>query len=424
MMGALYRVVVWLAVPFVFGYFLWRARREPGYRRDWGQRLGFIPTEIPEDAVWVHTASVGEVQAIAPVIDDLLASRPDLPVVVTTMTPAGRQRVEERFSNRVHHCYIPLDLASAARRFLDRLRPRLGIIVEMELWPELLRASRQRGLPLYLVNARMSEGTLRSSQHLRSLFREALAAFEWIGAQSETDAQHLIALGAQSERVVITGNIKFDQSPPEEQIQVGKQLREALGAARPVWVAASTRDGEEEIVLEAFNRVRRQLPDACLILVPRHPQRFDSVARLVSDAGYRLQRRQDHAPPDGLTEVFLGDSVGEMGTYLAAADVAFVGGSLVPLGGQNMLEPAAIGLPVIAGPHRFNFQAVAELLAQAGGLVTVHDADELAQAVIGLLTNTEHHRGMATAARACVTANQGARGLVVNRLSSALDQTA
>ena len=419
-MRCLYGLLVRLATPAVFAYFLWRARREPAYRHGWSQRLGRLPPECPRGAVWIHAASVGEVQAIVPVIEDLLAWQPECPVVVTTLTPAGRDRVAERLGERVHHCYLPLDLPGAVRRFLAQLRPRLGIIVEMELWPELLAAARSRGLAMHLVNARLSATTLRRYQRLHGLFREALSSFEHIAAQTDADRNRLMTLGAPPERVTVSGNIKFDQPLDHDQLEAGEQLRRQLGTDRPIWVAASTREGEEEQALTAFARVREDLPKAGLILVPRHPQRFDGIARLVAERGYRLQRRSNNQPPDAATDVYLGDSVGEMGHYLTAGDVVFVGGSLVPVGGHNLLEPAAIGRPVIVGPHRFNFTAVADLLESNAALVTVHDAAELAAAVTDLLTDEYRRHEMAMAAQRCVTANQGARQRLLERLKTAI----
>ncbi len=415
-----YRLLVRLAVPAVLIYFLWRSRREPAYRRDWAQRLGYSPRELPRDAIWIHAASVGEVQAIAPVIDDLRAWQPALAIVVTTVTPAGRDRVVERLGTQVHHCYLPLDLPGAVRRFMTRLRPRLGIIVEMELWPELLAAARSQGLAMHLINARLSATTLRRYQRFSALFREALVSFERIAAQSDADRDRLVTLGAPPQRIAVSGNIKFDQPLDREQLEAGDQLRAQLGTDRPIWVAASTREGEEELALDALARVHETLPEVGLILVPRHPQRFDGAARLIAARGYRLRRRSDDEPPDGTTDVYVGDSVGEMARYLTAGDAVFVGGSLVPLGGHNLLEPAAMGRAVIAGPHRFNFEAAADLLEGADALVTVRDADELAISVANLLTDSQRRQRRAAAGQHCVTANQGARNRLLAHIKAAI----
>lgn len=416
-----YRLATYLAAPLVFAYFLWRSRGEPAYRRDWAQRLGYPPPSVPQGTVWFHAASVGEVQAISPIIEDWLGRAEAPPILVTTMTPSGRERLRERFGDRVHHSYLPLDLPGAVRRFLSRTRPRLGVMVEMELWPELLHATRRHGLTMALVNARLSARTLRGCQRVARLFRPALAAFDWVAAQTTADADRLALLGAPHERVTVTGNVKFDQPIDADQVRTGEQLREALGAERPIWAAASTREGEETIALEAHARVRAARPDAGLILVPRHPQRFQAVAELINRTGWPVDRRSDGASERPDSPVFLGDSMGEMAVYITAADVVFMGGSLVDLGGQNMLEPAALERPVLTGPSRYNFTAVSELLAEAGALATVHDADELARAVLRLLDDADERATMASAAADCVRANQGARQAIGERLAALVE---
>lgn len=422
-MRPLYRLIAYLAAPVVFAYFLWRSWREPAYRRDWAQRLGYSPSMIPTGTIWIHAASVGEVQAIAPIIDDLLDRPETPPLLITTMTPSGRERLRERFGDRVSHSYLPLDLPGAVQRFLARTRPRHGLVVEMELWPELLSAAHARGLPLHLVNARLSARSLRRYQRLTRLLRPALMSFDWIGAQTDDDADRLVILGAPRQCVTSIGNIKFDQPIDEAAIETGQHLRAALGTQRPIWAATSTRDGEEAIALAAHARIRETLPDAGLILVPRHPQRFQNVAKLIQDEDWIVGRRSDGAQPAETTAVFLGDSMGEMGVYMAAADAVFVGGSLVPLGGQNMLEAAALERPVLAGPHRWNFAAAGELLEHAGGLTTVAHTDELAERVGVLLRNDEERERRAAAARACVEANQGARRQIRDQLLAALSET-
>jgi len=419
-MRIVYRLTWRLAAPLVFIYFLWRSRREPAYRQDWAQRLGYVPKTLPTDAIWIHAASVGEVQAITPVLEGLLDQCPGHPIVVTTMTPGGRGRLHARFGSQVHHGYIPLDLPGAVRRFLDRLKPSMGVIVEMELWPELLSAAHNRGIPLSLVNARLSELTSRRYQRLASLFRPCLGCFDWIAAQTSEDADRLLRLGGSQASLAITGNIKFDQPLAIEQIRAGEALREQLGNSRPIWAAVSTRQGEDDLVLAAMERIRATHPEAGLILVPRHPQRFDAVAALIKQHGYALVSRSGDDSPTAATAVYLGDSMGEMLYYMAAADVVFVGGSLVALGGHNLLEPAALGKPLLAGPSRFNFAAISELLDAAGALTTVHEQQELAEAATALLAAGERRRDMGTAAYHCVQSNQGARERVIDGLCAQL----
>lgn len=420
---AAYRLLMPLAVPVAFAYLLWRSRREPAYRRDWAQRLGHLPRDLPTDAVWIHAASVGEVQAIAPLVDDLLGRSGAPPVIVTTATPTGRARLRERFGDAVHHAYLPFDLPAVATRFLARLKPAVGVIVEMELWPEILGAAHARGLPLLLVNARLSERSLQRYRRFAGLLAPALATFHWIGAQTEADARRLRALGAPPERVSVAGNIKFDQEIPRTLITAGAELRRALGDDRPIWVAASTHDGEETIALDAHRRIRERHPDAVLVLVPRHPQRFAAVAELLRGAGEPFVRRSDiDRPPDRRIGVYLGDSMGELPAYLAAADVVFVGGSLVPVGGHNLLEPAALGRPVVSGPHRFNFSEVSRLLTDAGALSEVTDADSLGATIADLLGDAARRRALGEAALGVVAANRGARAALLTRVLAALEE--
>lgn len=417
-----YSVLMYLLTPLLLGYLAWRAWREPDYQAQWAQRFGLRAPDAPTGAIWVHAASMGEVQAAAVFIRQLRATYPDTPLVVTTMTPTGAAHVARLFGEGVHHAYLPFDYPHAVALFLRALRPRMAVIMEMELWPNLFAAVNRRGIPLLLVNARLSAASARGYRRIRRLMADALACPTAIAAQTREHARRLIHLGAPPERVTVTGNLKFDVTVPASAREQGEALRGAIGPERPVWVAASTRDGEEELVLRAFDEVRRQLPDALLLLVPRHPERFQRVATLCRDRGYSVVLRSSEAPCGAGVQILLGDTMGELYVFYAAADVAFVGGSLVPLGGQNVLEPAALGLPVLVGPHTFNFEQIVQQLVARRGLYQVADPQLLADTVIELLERPEQRAEMGRQALALMEANRGATDRVMALVAALWNQ--
>ncbi|MDR3416879.1 MAG: lipid IV(A) 3-deoxy-D-manno-octulosonic acid transferase [Nevskia sp.] len=414
-MRLLYTLLLYLITPLVLLRLLWKSRLQPEYRRRIGERFGFVPAG--ETAVWVHAVSVGESLAALPLIEQLIRRHGEGRVWITTTTPTGSARVVASLGSRVRHSYAPYDLPAAVARFLDRARPRQVVVMETELWPNLFRAVRKRGIPLIVANARLSPRSYRGYGRLRGAIAGVLGDCREVAAQSEADAERFRSLGAP--RVSVMGNIKFDMALPEEQLQRGRELRLRLGAQRPVWIAASTHDGEEQAALSAQAELLQRLPDCALILVPRHPQRFDEVARLVERSGLRWGRRS-RAEPDAGTQVFLGDSMGEMFAYFSAADLAFVGGSLVPVGGHNVLEPAALGLPVLFGPHMHNFVAARDLLLERGAGVQLADAAALAPALQALFGEPAQRTRMGEAGRAAVAANRGA----LDRLLRLLDEAA
>lgn len=407
-MRLLYSLLLYLISPLLLGYLVWRSLREPGYRGRWGQRFGLFPADLPRGCLWIHAASMGEVQAAAVLIRRLQQYYPERPLLVTTMTPTGSDQVRKLLGEDVRHCYLPFDMPHAVSAFLSAARPALALIVEMELWPNLFHAVRRRGIPLLLVNARLSERSARRYRRLRPLMAPVVAVPARVCAQSPDDARRLRELGAPSRRVVVSGSLKFDQHIPASAREQGESLRLEMGGSRPVWIAASTRDGEEEQVLAAFARIRRSLPGALLLLVPRHPDRFSRVEILCRDAGYRVHRRSSGQPCPEEADIYLGDTMGELPVFYGAADVAFVGGTLVPVGGHNLLEPAAMGLPVVVGPHVFNFSLVTAQLVQAGGCLQVTDADGLAQVVTELLADPARRGAVGSNALALVQANRGA----------------
>jgi 3-deoxy-D-manno-octulosonic-acid transferase len=412
----LYLVLVHVAAPFVLLRLLWKSRQLPEYRGRIGERFGFVPRPEASIAVWVHAVSVGEALAAQPLIEALLKQHGEGRIWVTTTTPTGSARVTAAFGARVHHSYAPYDLPRVVGRFLNRVRPRQFLVMETELWPTLFRACARRGIPITIANARLSPRSFAGYSRVRGFVGGALADCRAIAAQSKEDAERFRALGAPAERVGVLGNLKFDLAIPEAQVEAGVALRERFGNARPVWIAASTHEGEEDTALAAHRAVLELLPDTLLILVPRHPQRFDTVWDAITRAGFAAERRTRLTALDasghslGLDEVqvFLGDSMGEMFVYLAAADAAFIGGSFAPIGGHNVLEPAALGLPVLFGPVMHNFLAARELLLTRGAAVEVEDGAALAAEIGALLVDEARRDAMGTAGEQAIAGNRGA----------------
>jgi 3-deoxy-D-manno-octulosonic-acid transferase len=402
----LYTILFYLALPFIFLRLFWRSWRQPAYNKRLAERLGFYPFKL-DKCLWVHAVSVGEALAAIPLIKALKATYPHLPLLVTTMTPTGAARVKTAFGDSVIHAYIPYDLPDAVDRFLSSMHPAAAIIMETELWPNLLHACHQKHIPLCLVNARLSEKSARGYAQIAPLTRTMLQELNVIAAHGHADAERFIALGAPKERVVVTGNIKFDLELPPDLLQNSVSLRAVLGQDRFIWIAASTHEGEEEIVLAAHKKLREINPQALLILVPRHPDRFDAIAKLCEQA-FLVARRSQQQTCTPETGVYLGDTMGELLLMYAVSDVTFVGGSLIPRGGHNMLEPGALTKPILTGPHLFNFAEISELFFSAHALTKVSDADSLVTQLISLMQDGDERRQMGERARVVVDANRGA----------------
>ena len=403
-----------LALPLILLRLWWRGRVQPDYRLRIRERFGSVPVRLSRaPLIWVHSVSVGESLAAVPVIEQLAARHPQWQWLVTTSTPTGSERVLEALKpilgGRLLHYYLPYDLPGSLRRFLDRLHPQMLVIIETELWPNLLAACAEREIPVLLANARLSEKSARGYARFPRLARSMLGNLSRVVAQYSGDAERFTALGLPEEKVCTSGNIKFDLridlGLASEAQALAHQWR---GSGRPVWLAASTHAGEEELVLDALTELRREFPDLLLVLVPRHPQRFDGVARLCRERGLRLIRRSDGIWPDASHQVLLGDTMGELLRFCGASDVVFVGGSLVPVGGHNMIEPAAWGVPVVCGPHLHNFATVADLLVEAGGMRVVEDSAHLAVVVGQWLRDEDVRRQAGQDARRVAEANTGA----------------
>ena len=411
-MRLLYTLAWWLALPLVLARLWLRGRQEPGYRQHWGERLGFYGRKAADTplTIWLHAVSVGETRAAEPLVDALLAAWPDCRIVLTHMTPTGRATGKALFAKhgaRLVQSYLPYDTGAMPARFIRRFAPKICILMETEVWPNLIHQCNRHQVPVVLANSRLSQRSLAKAQRLGKLILDAARGITLVAAQTPDDAARVRQLGVRE--VVVTGSIKFDVVVPEAALATGARLRSAIGP-RPVLLCASTREGEEELILDAHQR--GGLPaHALLLIVPRHPQRFDEVEKLVASRGLAVQRRSalhGDAVISPSTQVLLGDSMGEMFAYYAACDCAFVGGSLLPLGGQNLIEPAALGKPVLIGQHTFNFALVTEQAIAAGGAALVLDADALMAQAASLLQDPARLADMGARALAFAAQHRGA----------------
>jgi len=407
-----YTLLLWFMLPYVLLRLAWRARRQRGYLDHVAERFGYYAQAAGGPFIWVHAVSVGETRAAEPLIRALREKYPQHRLLLTHMTPTGRETGETLFGDDVIRCYLPYDYPGAVARFLDHFRPRIGILMETEIWPNLIHAGREHGVPLYLVNARLSEKSYSRYLRFPRLAHESLAGFTAIAAQSEEDARRLTSLGARDVRV--TGSIKFDVAPPPAQVDQGRAWRRDFGESRPVLLVASTREGEEALLLDTLAHM--DVPGMLTVVVPRHPQRFDEVERLLEARGVRFQRRSANATVSADTRVVLGDSMGEMFAYYAACDIAFIGGSLLPFGGHNLIEACAAGKPVLIGPFTYNFAEATELATEAGAALQVPDAKALAQEAERLFRDPSAAQRMARAALAFANAHRGATAKVLAML--------
>jgi len=417
----LYTLLLYLMSPLVLVRLAWRGLASPGYWHRWPERFGAITPPVGKHVIWIHAVSVGEVQAAEPLVRALLDRYPEYSILVTTVTPTGSARVRALFGDAVAHVYAPYDLPGAVARFLGRVRPQLAVVMETELWPNLYHACQRKLIPLLLVNARLSARSLSGYRKVRGLIAGTLSAVTEIAAQSEQDAERFESLGADAGCITVTGNMKFEQKVPSSLLESAEVLRRDWGVGRPVWIAASTHEGEDELLLDAYRQIRQQFNDCLLVLVPRHPERFESVAALCRSRGYNTVLRSERQPCLPETHVFVGDSMGELPLFYAAADVAFVGGSLVPHGGHNLLEPAALGIPVVTGPHLFNFTEISRLLLSAGACEIVENIPGLQKTVARWLGDANERHRVGERGRLVVEKNRGALKAVLKIVASYLN---
>jgi 3-deoxy-D-manno-octulosonic-acid transferase len=406
-----YTLLLYFLLPFVLLRLLWRARKQPGYLRHIPERFGRyrIKGAQTKPVLWLHAVSVGETRACAPLISSLKARYPEHQILLTHMTPTGRETGVQLFGEGVLRCYLPYDLPFAVRRFLAYFKPALGMLMETEIWMNLIHSCHEQKIPLALINARLSAKSAAGYARHGALVSEAMSKLAAVSAQTTDDAQRLEKLGAAN--VTVCGNLKFDVPIPSQMIELGARLRESFGVDRPVWLAASTRDGEEALLLDHLDAIAA--PGALCVLVPRHPQRFADVAALLRSRRIPFQRRSEQRPIEAATRIVLGDSMGEMLAYYAACDVAFVAGSLLPLGGQNLIEACAVGKAVLVGPHMRNFAEATRLAVESKAAIQVADADELASEVTRLLQDATARQAMRRAALDFARQGKGATQCVL-----------
>ena len=415
----LYSLLTLFLLPFIFLRLWWKGRRLPEYRQNIGERFGHYDVSPTKPVIWIHAVSVGETQAAQPLVKALREAYPQAEILMTHMTPTGRARSLQLFGPGVMRVYLPYDYSFAMARFLDHFRPAIGIIMETEIWPILTAECWRRDIPVLLANARLSQRSAERYARFPRLTRQTMMSLAAVAAQTDDDAARLHDLGAENIQVV--GNVKFDAVPPPDQLSTGAFLRRLIGP-RLVLLAASTREGEERELLEAL--AKKPLPGALLVIVPRHPERFDAVESLAKSRGFKLQRRSMDHPVEADTQVLLGDSMGEMFAYYTVCDVAFIGGSLLPLGGQNLIEACAVGRPVLVGPHTYNFLEATEGAIQIGAALRVADADELIALTRVLFSDANARGAMGVAGRQFTAAHRGATQRTLSIIAGLLERQA
>ena len=415
-----YSFLIVLFTPFVLLYFAVRGLRDSSYLGRWNERFGVVPALDQRGGIWVHAASVGEFNAASPLIRTLLKTYPEIPLTVTTLTPTGSERVKRDLGDKVAHSYIPIDLPGSVSRFLKRLQPRMIIVMETEIWPNLYLQSRRLNIPLLMANARLSKRSVERFRRLPGFVGEVLQTVAWIGAQSDADEERLVSCGANLQQIEMTGNLKFDLSVPASLEEQAVALRLRWGQERPVLVAGSTHEADENVVIPAFVALLKSVPGALLILVPRYPERFARAAQLAKAAGLRTELRSQGEICSAQAQCFVIDSIGELMSYYACADVAFVGGSFGEQGGHNALEPAALGKPVLLGPNMENAKEIAEQLLQCNAAQRVSNQQEFRQAAEQILSDGVLRDSMGQAGRGLVEKNRGALDLTLSAINELL----
>ncbi len=410
---ALYTLTMYLLTPVILYRLALRGMRYPEYFGRWRERFGFFPSPGFRNAIWVHAVSVGEVNAAVPLIAALMRRYQGRSFVITTVTPTGSARVRKLLGDRVFHVYLPYDLTASVKRFLDRVDPAMAVVMETEIWPNLFLTCAERGIPVIVANARLSERSLNGYGPVRPLARAAIRSARAVAAQSQQDADRLLRLGADPARLSIAGNVKFDMPVPKGLDQAAAMLRDYWGRNRPVWIAASTHEGEETAIVEAHMRVLKRYPDALLLLAPRHPERFRPVVQLCRQYGFRTLVRSDDTVALLDTQCFVIDTLGELLTFYAGCDVAFVAGSFDPIGGHNVLEPAALSRPVLVGPHTFNFAEITESMLASGAALRVASPAELGDTVVRLFGDAAARERMGRSGLEVVHRERGAVDRVI-----------
>ena len=409
-----YRVLLNLAIPFgLLGLFV-RGFKNPKYWSRWAERFGFVPKKVSQNSpfdLWIHAVSVGEARAAVPLVNQLLLNNPEHKILVTTTTPTGSDMVQMMLSEKVAHCYFPYDLGWAMKHFVAAVQPKMALIMETEIWPNMIQAVKATDCHLVYTNVRLSKRSYNGYAKFPTIVGPVLKLVDHFAVQGKLDREHLEMLGVTPQKITETGSIKFDVNVPPSLRESAEVLRRELGQDRLIWIAGSTREGEEGRILRVFKKLKVEFPSLLLLLVPRHPERFDAVARKVQRRGLNCVRRTEQVielNPD--VDVYLGDTMGELSLMYACSDVAFVGGSLEPLGGQNILEPSALGVPVVFGPHMFNFPDISRWTVKEGAGKMVQDSKELTKVVGELLRNPSLRDEMGSKGLAMIEAHRGALG--------------
>lgn len=407
-MRYLYTLLTYLCIPVALLRLLWRSRKLPAYRNRISERLGYINKLDPQrKVIWIHMVSVGEFLAATPLIKQLMEQYPLFIILITTTTPTGSKQVHKHFKDTVEHVYLPYDSPECINRFLKRAHPQLAIIMETELWPNLFHHTHKNNIPIILANARLSQQSMKKYEYIQSLVKPMMHHVSLIAAQTHIEGERFIRLGLARNKLTVTGNIKFDLQVPSNLTDDGKNMRQAWGN-RAVWIVASTHNKEETWILSVFKKIQTAYPNLLLILVPRHPDRFEEVAQLCKSQGFHIAKRSLHEAITSKTEILLGDTMGEMLLLYAASDIAFVAGSIAPIGGHNLLEPAALRLPIISGHHLHNFIAISNLLKKANAMIIIKSVDELYQTLSKLLSDVHLRKTMGQNAYQTILTHKGA----------------
>ncbi len=407
-MRILYSSLFYLLLPFIFLRLLWRGIKAPAYRKRWHERLAFYSKSTNPGVVWFHAVSVGEAESVFQLVKCYQNIHPNDTVLITATTPTGSARVKDVMGEKVEHVFLPYDTPDAISRFINHFRPKIGVIMETEIWPNLFHHCGKNKIPLLIVNARLSENSERGYQKLHSFFSRILANVNVISTQSNTDKNRFVRIGANPEKVVTTGNIKFDLEIPADLIEKGKKIKKNIFNGRQVWIIASTHKNEEQHFLNIYKRIKRDYPSLLLLIVPRHPERFNEVAKLCEANQLKIVRRSHKKDCSANTDVYLADTMGELKMLYAAADVAFVGGSMVPVGGHNVLEPAVIGVPVMFGPYMANFKEISKGLLSLHAAVQCNNPKEIEKNLVKLIGENTFRQKMTEQAKKFVQANSGA----------------
>jgi 3-deoxy-D-manno-octulosonic-acid transferase len=417
-MRAFYSCLFYLLIPFILVRLIWRSLRAPSYRYRWGERFGLYKKSFPQNVIWFHAVSVGEAEALFPLAKKIQREHPDVTLLITTTTPTGSARVKAVMRDGVEHVYLPYDMPGAVNRFMRCFKPRMAVIMETEIWPNLFACCGKNQIPLYIINARLSGKSARGYQKIPALISPALACVKLIVAQTQDDAGRFVAIGAKPESVKALGNIKFDVEVPNELIRQGVQLKADLFSGRFVWLIASTHKDEEAIFVKVYKEIKLQIPELLLVFVPRHPERFGEVKKLCEQNQLAVVKRTSGGVCRQSDDVYLVDTMGELKMVYAAADLAFVGGSMVPVGGHNILEAAAVGTPVLFGPYMANFKEIAEGVLRQHAAMQCQDQSEIIKAVNALYVDLACRQSLAEKGMAFVRQNQGA----INRIFDLLMQ--